>query len=630
MSFTPQFLDELRSRVGLASIVGRRVRLTRRGREHTGLCPFHKEKTPSFHVVEDKGFYHCFGCGAHGDAIGFLMQTGNLSFPEAVEQLAAEAGMEVPKETPQERARAERQSTLTQAMEAAAVFFAETLFRPAGAAGLAYLRGRGLDDAAIRRFRLGFAPESRDALKRALGGGAFPEALLIEGGLLRKPEDGRDVFDYFRNRVIFPIGDRSGRVIAFGGRIIGEGQPKYLNSPESPIFHKGRTLYGWAAARAAAARTAPPSAIVTEGYMDVIALHRAGFETAVAPLGTALTEEQIEEVWKLAPEPVLCFDGDAAGMRAAVRGLLRALPLLKPGYSLRFATLPQGEDPDSLTLRQGPDAMRAVLDGARPMAEMLWSLEWAAAGGGSGGPATPERRAAFEHRLEERVRTIADRTVQEHYRRFMRERLYQTFRPQRAAFRGAGGAAGRPSRPGFAGRSGGAHGRPGWLPAVLPAVTRPDPEAVSRRRQQEILFAAVLNHPNLIEHFVEDLAALELSAPDLDRLRAEILNTAAGRSDLDAAALRVHLTDRGLSEIVDAILSRQVDDHAAFARPGVDAEEVRRGWMHTLTWLYAPQRQLELNQAERDLADDMTEEKLARLMLLQKQRLDGTSEEPLE
>ena len=346
MSFSPQFLDELRARLSLAAVIGRRVRLIKRGREYIGLCPFHKEKTPSFNVVEDKGFFHCFGCGVHGDVIGFTMQSRNLGFREAVEALAAEAGLELPKESAQERESAQRQVGLQQAMEAACVFFAEELWRPSGSAGLTYLRQRGLDDQTIRRFRLGFAPDGSSALKRALGE-EIPEPLLFEGGLLRRRDDGSS-YDYFRNRVMFPIGDRSDRVIAFGGRIIGEGQPKYLNSPETPLFQKGRVLYGWAAARAAAGKD--PSVIVTEGYMDVIALHRAGFNTAVAPLGTALTEVQLEELWKLAPEPVLCFDGDSAGERAALRAAERALPLLRPGLTLRFATLPAGEDPDTLVL----------------------------------------------------------------------------------------------------------------------------------------------------------------------------------------------------------------------------------------------------------------------------------------
>jgi DNA primase len=285
MSFPPAFLDEIRARVPLAEVIQRRTRLIKRGREYTGLCPFHNEKSPSFTVNEEKGFFHCFGCGVHGDVIGWTMQSGNLGFREAIEALAAEAGLEVPRDSPQERETAQRTIDLQEAMEAACIFFAEELWRPSGAPGLAYLRQRGLDEATIRGFRLGFAPDGSNALKRALGD-RIPEPLLHEGGLVRRRDDGSS-YDYFRNRVMFPIGDRSGRVIAFGGRVIGDGQPKYLNSPDTPLFQKGRVLYGWAAARAAAAKD--PSVIVTEGYMDVIALHRAGFGTAVAPLGTALT-----------------------------------------------------------------------------------------------------------------------------------------------------------------------------------------------------------------------------------------------------------------------------------------------------------------------------------------------------
>ena len=333
MAFPPGFLDELRGRISLPGLVSRQVKLERRGREFAGLCPFHTEKTPSFYVVEDKNFFHCFGCGAHGDAIGFVMRADNLDFLEAVEKLAGEAGLAVPQSTPEEREKAQRQKTLLETLEAAAAFYEARLWSPAGSTARNYLGARGLDADTIRRFRLGWAPDDRQSLKRALVAD-FSEALLVEAGLLHRPEEG-EAFDYFRNRVMFPIGDRAGRIIAFGGRVLADGQPKYLNSPESPIFQKGRVLYGWSAARAAAADRR--DAIVTEGYMDVIALHRAGFASAVAPLGTALTEYQLEELWRLGPEPILCFDGDAAGQRAAARALRRALPLLRPGRSLRFA-----------------------------------------------------------------------------------------------------------------------------------------------------------------------------------------------------------------------------------------------------------------------------------------------------
>src|SRR4051812_35665369 len=399
MAFPPGFLDELRSRISLADLVGRRVRLVRRGREHSGLCPFHNEKTPSFYVVEDKGFFHCFGCGAHGDAIGFIMRADNLDFIEAVERLAGEAGIAGPTQTPQERDRAQRQKTLLEALAAAAAFYEAQLWGPGGARAREYLIRRGLDEETIRRFRLGWAPEDRQALRRVLGS-EFPEALLGEAGLRRVPHGGDSPYDYFGARIMFPIGDRAGRIIAFGGRMLGDAQPKYLNSPDTPVFEKGRILYGWAAARAHVAHDpdgAVPSGgevIVVEGYMDVIALHRAGFGGAGAPLGPALTEMQLHELWRLAPEPVLCFDGDAAGRRAALRALARALPLLQPGRSLRFAALPFGEDPDSMIRGGASGAFSQILASACPLSEMLWQIELNA-----GAIDTPERRADLERRL---------------------------------------------------------------------------------------------------------------------------------------------------------------------------------------------------------------------------------------
>ena len=579
--------------MSLAEVVSRRARLIKRGREYVGLCPFHKEKTPSFSVVEDKGFYHCFGCGAHGDVIGFVMRSANLTFLEAVEQLASQAGLDVPRPTREEREKAERQATIQGAVEAACAFFEAALHEPQGRDARLYLERRGLDLATIRRFRLGYAADSRDALKRALGK-SFPEPLLAEAGLVRQPESGGESFDYFRNRVIFPIGDRQGRIIAFGGRVLGDGQPKYLNSPDTPLFQKGRVLYGWAQARAAAVRG--PSAIVTEGYMDVIALNRAGFATAVAPLGTALTEMQIEELWRLAPEPVLCFDGDAAGLRAAGRALERALPMLKPGHSLKFATLPAGEDPDTLILNHGSDAMREVLAGARPLAEVLWEVETAR-------PIdTPERRAALEQRLENRVRAIADRAVQEHYRSFFRDRLFRLSRP-RKAMRGR-------SAPGQ-----GMTPNPGYVLKTAPAFEgkpRSEPTPL-RRRKQEVLLAALLNHPFLVHEVAEELAELHLPDPRLDKLRHEILRLHALNPDLDAATLKLHLTGNGYARVVQGVLSPQVLEHGRFARPEADAETVRMGWNHTRDQLHQPHLKQQMAEAARNFVEDVRDETWARL-----------------
>src|SRR5579884_97693 len=588
MAFPPGFLDELRGRVSLAALVGRRVRLVRKGREHAGLCPFHNEKTPSFYVVEDKGFFHCFGCGAHGDAIGFTMRADNLDFLEAVERLAAEAGLPVPQQTPQDRERAQRQKTLLEALAAAAGFYEARLWAPGGARARDYLRGRGLDDDTIRRFRLGWAPDDRHALRRALGAD-FPEALLVEAGLLRRPDGGGDPYDFSRERVIFPIGDRAGRPIAFGGRTIADAQPKYLNSPEHPLFEKGRVLYAWSAARANAARggEAVAGAIVTEGYMDVIALHRAGFGTAVAPLGTALTEAQLQELWRLAPEPVLCFDGDAAGQRAAVRALRRALPLLRPGYSLRFATLPAGEDPDSLLRSGGRELFAEVLAAAEPLSAKLWQVE-----SGAHPTNTPERRADLERRLMEAVGLIADRALQGEYRRFLRNRLFEAGRSARPPFRGA------PARPQFV--------HEGPPPALPPAPGR---------RQRELLLRILLQYPELVGRASEEIAAVEMPEPELDRLRHAILEVEASHPGLDAGALRQHLRLCGCDATADMLCSRVVV-HAGFLSRNSDAGSAGVALEHVLGMMRQGERG-EVASAAEALGADPSPETWERFLALQ-------------
>ncbi len=570
MAFPPGFLDELRGRMSLSGLVSRRVRLVRRGREFSGLCPFHHEKTPSFTVSDDKSFFHCFGCGAHGDAIGFVMRTDNLDFLEAVEKLAGEAGLAIPQSTPEEREKARRQKTLLETLEAAAAFFEARLWSPAGSGALDYLKARGLDADTIRRFRLGWAPDDRQSLRRALTAD-YTEPLLVEAGLLHRPAEG-EPFDYFRSRVMFPIGDRAGRVIAFGGRVLGDGQPKYLNSPESPVFEKSRVLYGWSAARAAVADGS--NAIVTEGYMDVIALHRAGFSSAVAPLGTALGEFQLQELWRLGPEPILCFDGDSAGQRAAARALRRALPLLRPGHSLRFSSLPSGEDPDSLIRLAGRDAFEQVAAAARPLSHMLWEIEL-----GIGPVDTPERRADLDRRLMEDVALIADPTVRNEYRRFMRDRLYET---------------GRSARPGPRVK---AHLRPGF---VREGPTPPrDPDRVRR----EILFRILLGSPSLIDEIAEEFAALELPEAELDKLRREILEIDALRPGLDAPALRQHLLLNGFAATVDALLSPSVN--SGFLIRQSASRDARSEWAHVIGMLVGGQ-QSALAEASNHLIDEVS------------------------
>jgi DNA primase len=541
MAFPPQFLDELRARVPLTSVVGRRVKLIRKGREHQGLCPFHNEKTPSFTVNEDKGFFHCFGCGAHGDAIGFEMRAGHQSFTEAVERLAVEAGLEVPKATPEERVREQRRASLHDALEAACVFFEKHLRSPSGRDGFAYLKGRGLTDETIARFRLGWAPESREALKKALMSAQCPESLLAEAGLLKKPDDGGAAFDYFRGRVMFPITDRRGRVVAFGARTLGDGQPKYLNSPETPLFHKGGTLYGLAHAREQAREQG--SVVVVEGYMDVIALHQAGFAHAVAPLGTAVTENQIEELWRLAPEPILCLDGDKAGQRAMARALERAFPILKPGLSLRFATLPAPEDPDSLIKARGPAAMKAVLDAALPLVEVAWRLAV------EGRPLdTPERRAALEKELMEKAHSIADDTVKWQYARTFKDRLWQAFRPPRPAMPppSRGGWPGRRPLPGQTALRGFDGRITGLGP---PNALRPPYEM-----QERVMLGLLLANPTLFDSVHEELGRCLFSNDSLDNLRRGILKHLGGVRGLDADGLAAHLRTDGFSPVLDTLL----------------------------------------------------------------------------
>src|SRR5690606_5632985 len=356
MTLTPQWLDELRSRITLSTLIGRTVKITRAGREYKACCPFHNEKTPSFTINDEKGFYHCFGCSAHGDAIRWMTDQRGLSFMDAVKELAAEAGMEVPAPDPRAAKKAEAQASLRDVLQAAADWFAQQLGSGNGAPPRDYLAKRGISDATRDAFGFGLAPDSRSALKEALK--TFPTAMLVESGMLISVEE-KEPYDRFRGRLMIPIRDARGRVIAFGGRILGDGEPKYLNSPDTPLFDKGRTLFNLDKASPASRRT--NRIIVVEGYMDVVALAEAGIADAVAPLGTALTEPQIAMLWRMVPVPILCFDGDAAGQKAALRAAVRALPLLTPGHSLAFATLPQGQDPDDLVRTKGPDAFQALL-----------------------------------------------------------------------------------------------------------------------------------------------------------------------------------------------------------------------------------------------------------------------------
>src|SRR5215470_10154651 len=435
MRFPPQFLDELRARLPVSDVVGRRVKLRKAGREWKGLSPFNKERTPSFTVNDQKGFFHDFSSGKHGDIFAFVMETEGVTFPEAVERLASLAGVPMPKMSEEAQAQEVRRRTLHDVVELAAKFFEATLAARTGARARGYLADRGVEPATQLQFRIGYAPPERFALKEHLGAQGVSVEDMIEAGLVIAGDDIPVPYDRFRDRVMFPISDLRGRIVAFGGRALDKDAPaKYLNSPETPLFHKGATLYNIAAARTAAhsAGKSTQSAqsnisaqvVAVEGYIDVIAMVTAGFEATVAPLGTALTADQLVLLWKMSDEPTLCFDGDAAGRRAAYRAVDLALPLLKPGKSLRFASLPEGNDPDDLVRAGGRAAVEDVLAGGRPLAHMLWMRETEA-----GGFDTPERRAALEARLAAVMAGIGEESVRRHYRQEFENRLRSLFQP---------------------------------------------------------------------------------------------------------------------------------------------------------------------------------------------------------
>jgi DNA primase len=559
-------LEEFKARLPLAEVVARYVRLTKAGREHRGLCPFHKEKTPSFHVVAEKGFYHCFGCGAHGTAIDFVMGVEGLDFGGAVERLAEMTGLPAPRRRGAEAAaqEAEANARLYAANAAAAAWFARQLDEgrggPGGGAGAearAYLERRQVDRDLARTFGLGYAPDDGQALRRAMQDQGFAEAELVAAGLLAAPEDGsgRAAYDRFRHRVVFPIADERGRVVGFGGRALGEARAKYLNTPETALFRKGELLYNFH--RAAPAARERREIVLAEGYMDVIALARAGIPNATAPLGTAVTEPQLRLLWRHADAPLVCLDGDRAGLAAALRAAERALPLMPAGKSLRFALLPEGEDPDSYVARHGAAAMGEVLGRAHSLSQLVWRLETQA---GAARFDTPEAQAGLRRRLREFAKLAADHDLRASLESGFQELVDAAF-PRRPRWRGgqdrqrpwAGGQAG-PGGQGAA-SDGGRFGRTrgGWEgegPSRL-AAGLGDPAWSSEAR---LLAPAILN-PQLLEGHEEAFAALELASGDLESLRQEILLWFGDGPALDATALAQHLHRHGLAGVRERVLA---------------------------------------------------------------------------
>ncbi len=524
MSLPPGFLEELRDRASLSQVVGRKViwdnRKSNQGKgDMWAPCPFHQEKSASFHVDDRKGFYYCFGCHAKGDAISFVRETENVSFMEAVEIIAREVGMPVPKQDPRAQAKADKRTQLAEVMEQAVQWFRLQLRTGAAGAARDYLAKRGLSEQAQAHWEIGFAPNSWQGLWDALKSKGVADELILGAGLAKPSSKGGKPYDTFRGRIMFPIRDARGRAIAFGGRAMDpEDKAKYLNSPETELFDKGRSLYNVKDARAAAGRG--QALIVAEGYMDVIALHGAGFEGAVAPLGTAITENQLQMLWRIAPEPIITLDGDAAGQRAALRLIDLALPLLEAGQSLRFAVMPEGQDPDDLLRAQGAGALQKLLDSALPMVRLLWQRETEGKVFDS-----PERKAALDKSLREKIKLIRDPSIRSHYGQEIKDLRWDLFRPQkqRPDFRPVGGRG-----PGKGGGKGG-KGAPWGAPLAPLASTKASAlvamsdEQVGMHLREAVILVALVDCPQLVETFETGLEAMRCDDPDHARLRDLLL-----------------------------------------------------------------------------------------------------------
>jgi len=629
MRFSDSFLDDIRARVPISSVVGRRVAWDRRKSrpsrgDYWACCPFHGEKSASFHCEDAKGRYHCFGCGASGDIFRFLTELDGLDFKDAVERLAAEAGLALPAADPRAEEREKRRASLYEVMEMAAAFFEATLRAPEGGPARSYLQRRRILPESQKRFRLGFATSSRNALKEHLALKGVGLEAMVEAGLVVKADDNPVGFDRFRDRVMFPIHDLRGRIVGFGGRAMSaDAQAKYLNSPETPLFQKGSLLYRHAEARNAARATG--TVIVVEGYVDVIAMATAGFEHTVAPLGTALTERQLQLLWAMAAEPILCFDGDEAGLRAAARMIDIALPLLQPGRSLRFALLPEGQDPDDLLASAGRAAMEEVLAAALPLSQMVWTRE-------TEGVAfdTPERKAALRKRLSDLTGTIGDAAVRTYYAEEFQRRIAELFRPPEPAF----SQPRREWQPRNAG-AGGFRGRPGDRfepprPIVVSDSLHRSTRGRARRGlpvREAILVLTMANHPAILHEQFDAFAALELSDPQLDSLRGLILEVAASDPAIHASGMRRILEERGAGPLLDRLGSLAERSGHAQVLPAADDGDAAQRWLQAMT-LHRKARTLhkELKEAEQALAADPTEENLARMIEIQNQltSADGT------
>jgi DNA primase len=523
----PEFIEELRARTTLSDLVGKRVKLVPKGGRLAGLCPFHSEKTPSFYVNDSEGFYHCFGCGVSGDAIGFLRESDGMDFMEAVRYLADVAGMAVPNNAPQDSEKAEQRKQAIDALEFAAKFYQTNLDSPVGKGASEYIRSRGLDAHIVSQFMLGYAP--RSGLYPSLQQRQFPKELIVQAGLAGISERDGQPYDYFRDRLMFPIQNRQGRVIAFGARALGEAQPKYLNSPEGPTFSKKAVLYGWTQARALLRQGLP--LLVVEGYMDVIAVSASGVAAALAPLGTAITEQQIQLVWKLHPEPILCFDGDAAGQKAASRAIERILPLLEPGRTVRIASLPSGQDPDDTLKSEGEEGLRRVLSAASGILDSLWQRKFSEYRL-EDTRTQPGARAAFWADMRQLVRSISHNQTRTAYLDDVEYRIGV----MRTALKGASATAT------------GGYSSGGYQAGQMVRTRRPK---TGLRIQYQAALALLVRFPELFSDFAEELAMMQFDDNELENLKKQIIDLLIATPDLDEAAVRYHLEQTGFNTVVD-------------------------------------------------------------------------------
>lgn len=633
MRFTDTFLEEIRQRLSISQVVGEHVLWDKRKSQPQrgdfwACCPFHGEKSPSFHADDRRGTYHCFGCGAHGDHFRFLTEKTGMSFPEAVERLANLAGVPMPARDERAEQRAEARRTLYDVMELATKYFEAALVHNIGARARGYLFERGVSAASQQKFRVGFAPDSRNGLKEHLASNGVSAQDMIDTGLVAQREGDPLPYDRFRNRVMFPITDMRGRVIAFGGRALSADVPaKYLNSPETELFKKRQVLYNGQAARQAAHDGKP--LVVVEGYLDVVAAVMAGFEGAVAPLGTAMTEEHMALAWRMSDAPILCFDGDSAGQRAAERAADMVLPLLKPGFTVRIATLPEGLDPDDLIKKHGRDAFADVLNRAQALSDMVWNME-------TGGlvPETPEARAAMEARLRARANSIADASVKRHYQQAFDEKLQAFFAPVRGnksygdrqggggRYQGGGGGNGR----GFnqSGRG---------SPRVVVSDTLRNSRMLKTglvsdvTPREAVIIMTLINHPPLVEMRIEALAHMDFETPAARGVMAGLIDIIGRDHDITSQDLIAALGGRGFGEQIERM--RQLLNRQGVWQIGseIAQRDAEIGLVHALS-LHNKKVQLnnELKAAEMALGDDPSEETFERLRDIKSQitTVDGT------